>query len=1038
MKIGQSVAKQLALHWFAERKADSRRGRDLTRLIRARFPVRRQERDVLDSLLRIEDDVAERLAPELARLGHGLPENEREAALLAVSDALEDADLSDAALFAVDLDAGALARAVREQQPVDRAGLSARAQRFSDAALDRACIVLVHLTRELPEFDAAVAVETLGRLRTVLEGVEELLERVPAPSAPRGQALDDEFRSRYLDRVVRSYNKLDVIGLTTHSFQPRTTLSVAYLSLSATTDNKRPRRAQYEERWFHRDTVQHHPGENLRVEAALDDSRLTVVRGEAGAGKSTLLRWLAVNAARSGFTGQLQEWNECVPFLVKLRDFSTDRLPRGDELLDQPSSPQCGPVPEGWVHRQFESGKALLLVDGVDELVAKRRPAVRAWLGELLASYPDVRVVVTSRPTAVTPKWLVHEGFRSIVLEPMTPGDVRIFLRRWHSALLDSAPDAELLPCRREEVPQYERALLSQLQTHAHLRALARSPLLCAMLCALNLDRRSRLPRDRVALYSAALEMLLERRDADRSVVGEIQASVNEKLELLQVLAWWLNENGRAEMSREQALARLAERLPGMPNLQDDAETLLVHLVERSGVIRQPAEGRIDFIHRTFQEYLAAREAVHRDSIDLLVRHASSDLWRETVIMACAQGSAEQRGRLLAGIIDAADKRKARQLVLVAAACKETAILAPPEVLARVTDRVQRVIPPRNVRESRSLAAVGESVLAYLPDTVSELTAAQAAACARTAALVNGPRAIEVLRGYADDPRPEVLAELVRAWQYFDPESYARQVLADAPLAEHRAEVPIGAVPQLHLLRNLRKCIVNLWMDDDAAGSVCSLSGLTRLTDLWLVGKSAPKSLAELVSLQNLKTLWISMFRDWPSELPFLAELPRLRYFGLAESHGVEDFSFLRALSNLRALWITHSGWSRWVDQVAEPEKIDATALALLSGSRELARATERFGNLSDLALQDAEALSDLRPLRALPLEELSLDHCGYVDLRGLAAHPTLRAISIDGRSKIDLTPLADMNVTVTLHGPDSAVGVENLGPGVRVRRVRR
>jgi hypothetical protein len=193
---------------------------------------------------------------------------------------------------------------------------------------------------------------------------------------------------------------------------------------------------------------------------------------------------------------------------------------------------------------------------------------------------------------------LVREGFRSVVLEPMTSADVQVFLRRWHAALLDSTPDPEFLPCRPEGIPLSRRMLLAQLQARAHLRSLARSPLLCATLCALNLDRRAKLPRDRVALYSAALDMLLERHDADRSVAAgdEIQASANEKLVLLRVLAWWLNGNGRTEMSREQALARMADRLLGMPNVREDAETLLDHLIERSGVIRQPAQGRVDFV----------------------------------------------------------------------------------------------------------------------------------------------------------------------------------------------------------------------------------------------------------------------------------------------------------------------------------------------------------------------------------------------------------------------------------------------------------
>jgi hypothetical protein len=88
LKIGQVVAKQVALAWLAEKKAASRRGRDLTKLVRARFPLRRAERDVLDSLVRIEDDVADQLAPGLAGATHGLPSHEREAAYAAASDAL--------------------------------------------------------------------------------------------------------------------------------------------------------------------------------------------------------------------------------------------------------------------------------------------------------------------------------------------------------------------------------------------------------------------------------------------------------------------------------------------------------------------------------------------------------------------------------------------------------------------------------------------------------------------------------------------------------------------------------------------------------------------------------------------------------------------------------------------------------------------------------------------------------------------------------------------------------------------------------------
>ncbi|GAA4531116.1 NACHT domain-containing protein [Amycolatopsis samaneae] len=1051
LKVGQAVAKQVALKWLADKKAESRRGRDLTRLVRARFPLRRDERDILDALVKIEDDVAKQLTPGLAETAYGLPDNEREAAFDAVSDALEEADLSDHALFAVDLDPGALAAAVRGQRPVERAALSEQGTRLYEVALDRACVVLTHLVKELPEFNAAVAVETLGRLRRLLDDVDRLFERLPDRelAAPSGRDFDEQFRRRYLGLVARSYNHLDVIGLTTHTYEPRTTLSVAYLSLTVTTDSERPQRRTRDRAiadWLHQDMRRSRGAENVRVELALGGSKLTVIRGEAGAGKSTLLRWLAVNAARTAFTDQLEEWNECVPFLVKLRDFPQGPLPRGDELLTQPSSPQCGPVPEGWVHRQCESGRALLLVDGVDELAARRRNAVKLWLREMLNSYPDLRVVVTSRPTAVTSKWLVRDGFRSVVLEPMTSDDVKVFLRRWHAALLDSTPEPDLLPCHPDEVPEHERALLAQLQARAHLRALARSPLLCAMLCALNLDRRAKLPRDRLALYSAALDMLLERRDADRNVTAgeEIQVSANEKLVLLRVLAWWLNENGRTEMSRDQAIARLADRLRGMPNVREDAETLLSHLIERSGVIRQPVQGRVDFIHRTFQEFLAAREAIDRDSIDLLIGHARSDLWRETVLMACAQGSEEQRGRLLTGILDKADRspaKTARQLNLLAAACKETAILAPPEALDRVDARIAGLVPPRSVRESRSLATVGESFLDHLPETLTELSEAQAAACVRTASLVNGPQALDVLTRYAHDPRVKVQRELVQAWKYFDPEAYARRVLADAPLTLEQyklVEVDFpAAVPFLHLLRNLRRCRINLWGCGPVAEEVGTLGGARGLVDLVLLGDRVPPTLRVLGELRELDFLFLDFAAGCLDSVDFLASLVGLRTLFLANSASVAEFSFLDSLTSLEAVHFVRNSVMDWMDKIAYPEKITSLTCAKISDGDALVRVTERFRNAKNIRFYRCQTLDNLRSMRNLSLTSMHFSDCDFVDFGGISNLSTLRNIVIDGRSrKVDVTPLADMPLRITVGRGVELVGVDKLGPGVVLRRV--
>jgi predicted NACHT family NTPase len=131
----------------------------------------------------------------------------------------------------------------------------------------------------------------------------------------------------------------------------------------------------------------------------------------------------------------------------------------------------------------------------------------------------------------------------------MTPADIKELIRHWHEAIRNAGD----LPCSAEDLPGFEAALLARLESAPHLRALAGSPLLAAMLCALNLDRVRQLPRDRMGLYAAALEMLLERRDAERQIEAnrEIVLDQRQKMQILQDLAWRLSAFGRTELPGE-------------------------------------------------------------------------------------------------------------------------------------------------------------------------------------------------------------------------------------------------------------------------------------------------------------------------------------------------------------------------------------------------------------------------------------------------------------------------------------------------------
>ncbi|MBN6036849.1 NACHT domain-containing NTPase [Amycolatopsis sp. 195334CR] len=986
LKLGGSVAQHAARFWLQRRRAKFERSASLAELAEQELggPLKRRN---LDNLVdRVETLVAEQLAPVLDSRFAALPDNEVEAAVLAVTDVLRQVDLSDEALLAADADPEALARRVREQfadRPAEVA-LAERAWPLYELALDQSCRHLVQVVRYLPAFQPAALAEVLSRLSRL----EELLTTTPVTTllAPRGTDHDTEFGQAYLRAVAKSLDRLELLGLPADE-QPRLPLTVAYLSLRVSTTTRDRHEEREEKSWR---------GE-MPVEWAVGRADRTLLRGEAGSGKTTLLHWLAVTAARAEFRGELRGWNGLVPFVVRLRTFAGGRLPAPEEFVAHGASAIAGLMPPGWVHRVLRGG-AILLVDGVDEVPAPRRREVKAWLRELLDAHPSVKVVVTARPAAADQGWLSDEGFSAVTLDPMGPTNVRAFLRRWHDAAESAGVQADVATAHRRLSAQLERT---------HLRELAASPLLCAMLCALNLSHRASLPSSRMDLYAKALAMLLHLRDTERGLSGLLGDA--EKRVLLRDLAWRLTLANRVELSRDEALRHLTTKLPAMPNVTADPEALLAHLLERSGVLREPVPGRVDFVHRTFQEYLAADEAVQQHHIPTLVAHAHLDTWRETVVMACGHATARQAGELVDGLLDraTAERRRARRLRLLAAACLETVRDIDPATHARVDAALGKLVPPRDLRETASLATVGHRVLKLLPTDLSELSDAKAAATVRTAALTGDAAALSLLSGYAKDPRDGVQDELQHGWQFFDPERYADEVLVDAPLRNGWLIVrSLKCLPFVGRLRHLGALSVYTDPPDDFG----DLGGLPKLDDLMFFGdpdrpvdlhwlRDHPQlkrlrvyrahhfsGLSVLATLSHLTDLGLSQSKPW-EDLEFLRHTPRLVWLSLDNTGTLPNLDALHRLPELR--WLVLTQYS--ADCLAATRPLpELASLALFDQEPELAPVPATFPALTMVNIRPAGRV-DLSPLRALPLTELILQDYDGADLSVLGPSVKLK-----------------------------------------------
>ncbi|WP_328652097.1 NACHT domain-containing protein [Micromonospora sp. NBC_00330] len=1067
INIGVSITKWITKAWLGDGLRAELAGGAYD-LVGQRVPEFFAQRRLNRQLEQVAETSGEKLSALIEQEFRNTPDNERSAAVIAASDSLE-AGIGRINLAELDFDPFRLYKELKliDLHRVERAALSGSAARLYDLVLSESCTYIVEVALTLPQAATSAYIELLRRDTALIDLVREVYQRLPDPRALQSHSKSHlaEYETSYRRLMARKFDRLELFGLSVSELGRRYALSVAYITLSV----KQRTPTAVADRSVEDDLIDETPDgdqDYLRVDEAIGRTERIFVRGPAGCGKTTLLQWLAVKAAREDFEGPLAEWNGLVPIFLPLRRLDPGNLPGPRNFLKHTSASIAEEAPEGWIDGTLRHGRALVMVDGVDEVPESARPSVRRWLEDLMDTYPDCRYVVTSRPAAVPENWLRSSEFEPMDLQPMTGSDIHAFVSHWHEAAARGVDDSEALG----ELEGYKIALLRSVRTNRQIRNLATTPLLCAMLCALNRDRRTHLPRDRVELYRIALETLLERRDIERQIdhTAYPQLSLPQKIILLRELAYWLMLNDQSDTDLSIAGDRIEYRLRNMPGVPDSAPEVVRYLLVRSGLLREPIPGRVDFIHRTFQEYLAAIEIAELGNIPFLISKADEDQWREVVILASGHCSVRQKELLLDGIIDRGNEEPANRhrLHLLAVACLETARELPPALADRITQCLYELLPPGNFTDARDLSSAGDLALTLLGRYARE-RAPIAAACVRTAALVGGDLATEVLASFGSDRRITVQKELIRAWGLAEnSEEFARRVLADTPFA--RGSVVItdsNLLPSVHMLRGAADVRARV-----PGSPIDEIPPTPTLTFLDVSDSPRLRHLEHLRRSPNLKTLITSRCGSIEN-LDFLGEsvnlgrlaiqgcsglvdvaglrgAPRLQYLNASFCDRVVDWTPLQALKSLTQLYLTATNITD-LEPLSEMTALEIIGLEgteitsldpLISSARTINNldisgceqlqhldAIAEMTHLSTLSCVDCAALShmpDLKRLEALRhlnltscsglvsltslprnLEFLAMDHCGSLQIgRDAWELPRLDTLYLDGTTTDDLS----------------------------------
>ncbi|MFJ2743480.1 NACHT domain-containing protein [Streptomyces sp. NPDC087440] len=593
---------------------------------------------------------------------------------------------------------------------------------------------------------------------------EMLNEQAPRLEPLTGSHPEDSpYEREYALSLRTAYRKTKIFGLDELGKQDAEwDLDTAYLSLEAHSSTESARTPQ-------------------RIDTLLSERPRVLLRGDAGAGKTTLVWWLAAHAAAGTLGPDLADLNGLVPYVVPLRTLRAQgrtfptpaQLPSASRLM-------IDAAPDGWAGRVLAAGRALILVDGLDEVSQDDREDAHTWLADLLARFPDNRCVVTSRPLAVAPDWLRSEGFEELRLLPMRNDDIQSFVTAWHQAAALSSTDPH------EDLPALEHDLSHQFRQNPALADLARTPLLCAVICAVHRVRQGFLPETRWALYQSALHMLLGNRDKRRRIGSPegIEMTVEEHTQLLQRIAVWQVRGGQSEFTRLQAVRQIQPALAGMERVraQGSSDAILTHLVNRTGLLQERVDDFFQFTHRTFQDFLAAKEFVEGGHLPELLTHSEDSRWEDVILLASGHCNRRDMTELLRGLL-----KLGTRPVLTALCAQHAAWLD--ETLARdVRTLLRTVVPPVGADHAAQLARLGPPVIPLLPPP-RELSLAQADYTVRMLGRIGGPEAMAYAAEVARCATEEVAQALVDAWPHFPTAAYARDVLTRLAVPPYEIDV---------------------------------------------------------------------------------------------------------------------------------------------------------------------------------------------------------------------------------------------------------
>jgi hypothetical protein len=650
-----------------------------------------------------------------------------------VQRAIDAAGIDASMLASASLDPEKLTEMILAESPVPQSVRDEGLEWPFEMAVRIAADALCNVGPRFAEWERAAWRRSFDAFDRLLENQEAVLRLV----GPGGEgSLDEKFGHTYRSHVLRRLSQIDASTLRVSSslfldlamvFVQPDVLTLVSADQSLRNGATRAdtvlsvEDARMELLYGHDEEDER---ERVFAEQFIADNARCAIVGLPGSGKTTLLQHVLLKSAKGDSARQPPE--APIPLFIRVRDLDPSDLPSADDLLQIAEGRVFAEARPGFLRRQFEAGRVLLLVDGLDEVVVRSREDLMRWIRDLVELYPRSRYVVSSRPAGYQSEVFRTLGFSEARLCDFTEEQIGDYVRRWskavHVAEGASPQEAE------DASSRYAKNLVESAARNPYVRRIATNPLMLSTLCLVQRYEGGDLPNRRVVLYERCVEGLLFHWDKKRGLPPAILGTVplGRKIMLLRRLALEMQIEGVAEVQGQQVIDSFGVSLAEIGESLDVA-LILENIKDRSGLLVERRPGVYGFSHLTFQEYLAAlsiqqADYASRDRLFLFSKR-SDPQWSEVIALYAGVAPRDSAEQLLEELVGTGDSWAA----LVAGDCLAAAQNIGLNTQRRVIDAILTVpddapgrligqLPVQRALDSLEPGIVAEQAAAALSD----------------------------------------------------------------------------------------------------------------------------------------------------------------------------------------------------------------------------------------------------------------------------------------------------------------------------------